>query len=241
MPPHDHARTPPAIRQSVLHRLRNRAAQLGVEPQRYRKHAIFERFLTRVLPSGDWIVKGGFALELRYAWACRPTIDIDLYSNVAIEEALVRLRETLAARASADEMSFEIDPLARALPGADGGGIRIGVIASVGGLELDRFHVDIGRVDASVQSPDIAQGSTSPSPFAGEPLAIPIYPVTQHLAEKLHAYTLPRDRPNSRVKDLVDVEDAFTLAARFWDRLLARRAGDSRWIPSSGSWERSSQ
>lgn len=26
-----------------------------------------------------------------------------------------------------------------------------------------------------------------------------------HVAEKLHAYTLPRDRPNSRVKDLPDL------------------------------------
>jgi len=25
-----------------------------------------------------------------------------------------------------------------------------------------------------------------------------------HFAEKIHAYTLPRDKPNSRVKDLVD-------------------------------------
>lgn len=32
-----------------------------------------------------------------------------------------------------------------------------------------------------------------------------VYPVETHLAEKLHAYTLPRTRPNSRVKDLPDL------------------------------------
>ena len=32
-----------------------------------------------------------------------------------------------------------------------------------------------------------------------------MYPVETHLAEKLHAYTMPRARPNSRVKDLPDI------------------------------------
>ena len=32
-----------------------------------------------------------------------------------------------------------------------------------------------------------------------------IYPLETHIAEKLHAYTLPRERPNSRVKDLPDI------------------------------------
>jgi len=29
--------------------------------------------------------------------------------------------------------------------------------------------------------------------------------VAQHLAAKLHAYTLPREQPNTRLKDLVDM------------------------------------
>jgi hypothetical protein len=32
-----------------------------------------------------------------------------------------------------------------------------------------------------------------------------LYPLETHVAEKLHAYTLPRSRPNSRVKDLPDL------------------------------------
>ena len=32
-----------------------------------------------------------------------------------------------------------------------------------------------------------------------------MYPVETHVAEKLHAYTMPRPRPNSRVKDLPDL------------------------------------
>jgi len=42
--------------------------------------------------------------------------------------------------------------------------------------------------------------------FAGiEPGRFRIYPLETHVAEKLHAYTLPRKRPNSRVKDLPDI------------------------------------
>ena len=42
--------------------------------------------------------------------------------------------------------------------------------------------------------------------FAGvAPPRLFLYPVETHLAEKLHAYTLPRLRPNTRVKDLPDL------------------------------------
>ena len=42
--------------------------------------------------------------------------------------------------------------------------------------------------------------------FAGiEPPSLRLYPLETHIAEKLHAYTLPRKRPNSRVKDLPDI------------------------------------
>ncbi len=42
--------------------------------------------------------------------------------------------------------------------------------------------------------------------FAGIlPPALRLYPVVSHIAEKLHALTLPRARPNSRVRDLPDI------------------------------------
>jgi hypothetical protein len=42
--------------------------------------------------------------------------------------------------------------------------------------------------------------------FAGiAPPALRLYPIETHIAEKLHAYTMPRKRPNTRVKDLPDI------------------------------------
>ncbi len=53
--------------------------------------------------------------------------------------------------------------------------------------------------------PDILRGSDLLQ-FAGiAPVEFPVYPVPQHLAEKLHAYTLPRGQENTRVRDLVDL------------------------------------
>jgi hypothetical protein len=37
------------------------------------------------------------------------------------------------------------------------------------------------------------------------PPTLRLYPIETHIAEKLHAYTMPRARPNSRVKDLPDL------------------------------------
>ena len=55
-----------------------------------------------------------------------------------------------------------------------------------------------------VSEPDQLRGSDLLE-FAGiAPIEFPVYPVTQHLAEKLHAYTLPRNQANTRVKDLAD-------------------------------------
>jgi len=42
--------------------------------------------------------------------------------------------------------------------------------------------------------------------FAGiAPPTLRLYPIETYIAEKLHAYTMPRPRPNSRVKDLPDL------------------------------------
>ena len=37
------------------------------------------------------------------------------------------------------------------------------------------------------------------------PSTFRLYPVVSHIAEKLHAFTMPRPRPNSRVRDLPDL------------------------------------
>ena len=55
-----------------------------------------------------------------------------------------------------------------------------------------RFGVDVGFADPITEQPELLKGSDFLS-FAG--IATPVfrvYPTVAHIAEKLHAYTLPR-------------------------------------------------
>jgi hypothetical protein len=59
--------------------------------------------------------------------------------------------------------------------------------------------------------------------FAGiAPPTLRLYPIETHIAEKLHAYTLPRERPNTRVKDLPDL--ALLASTRALDASVLREA-----------------
>jgi hypothetical protein len=78
-----------------------------------------------------------------------------------------------------------------------------------------RFHLDVGIGDVVIQPFQTIQGQDWLG-FAGIPAAaMRLISKEQQIAEKLHAYTLPRSTPNSRVKDLVDL-------------LLLIRTGDVR-------------
>src|SRR6202012_480879 len=67
------------------------------------------------------------------------------------------------------------------------------------------FGLDVAFADPIFGEPDIVTADDVLG-FAGiEPPSLRVYPLETHIAEKLHAYTLPRKRPNSRVKDLPDI------------------------------------
>jgi hypothetical protein len=75
----------------------------------------------------------------------------------------------------------------------------------VGKVYAGPFGLDVGFGDVLTEPPETVEGSDFLS-FAGVSRARHrIYPRVVHIAEKLHAYTLPRPRENSRVKDLPDL------------------------------------
>jgi hypothetical protein len=190
----------------LLERLKNEARRQGTDPRRLQQRMAFERLLARLAVSGDWLLKGGFALELRYGWRNRPTKDIDLRTEWEPQEALARLREVVAgALTDDDRFRFELRETAADLQGAPGGGLRVRVVARVAGVEFATFAIDLTSGDTVVDAPETPVGSDLLA-FAGiAPLQFPVYPVTQHPAEKLHAHTLPRTQDNTRAKDLVDM------------------------------------
>jgi hypothetical protein len=200
--------TPAGFRSQLLQRLRDRAAAEGVTADRLQRRVAFERLLTRLASGGPgWLLKGGFSLELRYGWRHRPTKDVDLRAGVPLNAALAQLRAAVAAGHAAqavDHFSFELGNPGPEMQGAPGGAVRVPVVARVAGVEFTRFHVDLSTGDAVVGAPDLLEGSDLLD-FAGIlRLRFPSYPVPQQLAEKLHAYTLPRTAANTRTKDFVD-------------------------------------
>ena len=86
--------------------------------------------------------------------------------------------------------------------------IRFRVRAELAERVFEQFVVDIGFAKPATWKPDRVRTSDFLS-FAGiEPLELPAIPLTQHLAEKVHAYTRsygPAVRPSTRPKDLVDI------------------------------------
>jgi len=205
MPRLDRGKTPIGFKTQLLQRLRNEARRTGIPVQRHQQRIAFERLLARLPRDGQWILKGGLALQFRYGLLARSTKDVDLRISVAPTAALGHLRLIVAAAPSGDNFSFEFGDVAREMQGAPGGTLCIKVIARIAGSEFTTFHIDLSSGDALVDSPDLLIGSDFLT-FAGiAPVEFLVYPVAQHLAEKLHAYTLPRDQESTRVRDLVDL------------------------------------
>lgn len=201
--------SPAAFKQALEHRLKA-ATPAGIPVARTRQLAVFDRFLARIaVVFGDAAtLKGGVALELRLERA-RTTKDIDLRVMGTTDGLLERLQH--AGRLDLDDfLSFEIDadphrPDIEA-EGLKYDGFRFRAEAKLAGkLFGQRFGIDVAFGDPILDVPEIVVAYDLFG-FAGiAPPTIRVYPIETHIAEKLHAYTLPRKRPNSRVKDLPDL------------------------------------
>lgn len=201
--------TPAVFKQALEQRLRNASAS-GADLARRRQLLVFERFLARVQQlAGDTVVlKGGLVLELRLQRA-RTTKDVDLRMMGTPAELLDRLQA--AGRLDlGDFLRFEIQR-DRQHPEIRGEGMKYAghrfaaECRLAGKIYGRRFGVDIGFGDPLVGEPDEIVGDRLLD-FAGiEPARLRLYPIVSHIAEKLHAYSMPRERPNSRIKDLPDL------------------------------------
>jgi hypothetical protein len=179
----------------------------GVGLSRLRKRIVFERLLARlqvVAPDG-WLLKGGFALELRLGRRARTTKDVDIDWSVGEGEA-TELFLDAAALDMDDMFSFDVQ---RAAIDDDlaGGGQRWTVRAELAGRDFERVAVDVAFGKPPVVEP-VTLAASGLLEFAEIPaIVVPALAVEQHLAEKLHAYsrTYAGGQPSSRVKDLVDL------------------------------------
>lgn len=204
--PHVYA-SPEAFKQALEQRLR--AAHDAAFP-RARQLLVFDRFLARIaVELGDRaMLKGGLVLERRLARA-RTTKDVDLRVVGSPARVLAQL-QAAGRRDLADFMAFEIradvDHPAIRNAGARYEGVRFRAECKLAGkLYGQPFGVDVAFGDPIAGEPDVVIADDVLAFARIAPPALRLYPIASHVAEKLHAYTMPRPRPNSRVKDLPDL------------------------------------
>jgi len=182
--------------------------------QRLLREVAFDRLLARLFARKDaaWILKGGYALELRMKQA-RATKDIDLALRHSLgtekdQPLKVMILEALTKAAGqdlGDFFSFNIGEAMLDLDAAPYGGARFPVETRMDGRTFVKFHIDVGAGDVVLAPFDMTQPHDWLK-FAGIPGAeFPTISQEQHFAEKLHSYTLQRQMPNSRARDLIDM------------------------------------
>lgn len=225
--------TATALRAALEDRIKKIAADEATDIQRLRRSIGFDRLLARLFARTEapWVLKGGYALELRIKEGARATRDIDLAlrqtlghsrtgardidmalsrpvgktRNASLNEALLAALQEAVTVDLQDFFTFEIAPAMMGLDGAPYGGARFPANALLDGRSFVKFHIDIGVGDVVLGPLDTTQSRDWLAFAEIPPAKYPTISSEQHFAEKLHAYTLPRAVPNTRVRDLVDM------------------------------------
>lgn len=207
-------KTAEAFRNALELKAKAESLKSGNPLEAVRAARAFEAFLLRIKPSGQALVlKGGFAVYVRFGTLTRPTEDLDLAirndisTNSAIRvRAMHRMLEIVASVDLGDFFTFIVGQSMQDLgTGREFDGWRFPVEARIGEREFKRFHIDL-TVGDSILSPldQISIGGTLA--FAGFVKGeVDAIRLAQHYCEKLHAYVRVRKRENSRTKDLFDM------------------------------------
>lgn len=200
-----------ALWAAVTARARTEAQDTGATAGALLRRFIVDRFLARVFepPGNEWVLKGGNAVLTRVHDA-RTTKDIDLLAELHdVDAAIARLREAVEIDLG-DHFRFVITGISAASGGAMQPGVqghKLSIEAYCGVKRREHFSVDIVTGSLMTAEPDV---QTRPGLVpAVPPTRVRLYPVVDHIADKLCAtqstYGTAGDQPSSRVRDLVDL------------------------------------
>jgi hypothetical protein len=203
-----------AFKASLEAHLRKLAAERNAPLSTLQLKLVIERLLARLFhaPNPPWLLKGGFAMDLRFRPRARTTKDVDLSLILGPGDSVEfstgfreRLQEVVDVDLG-DYLSYRISIPKHELTNAPLGGARYPCEAVLVGKSYAKFHIDVGVGDVLVGEPERILGDDLLS-FAGIPPAqVLAISKPQQFAEKVHAYTFAwKDRLNTRTKDLVDL------------------------------------
>ncbi len=195
------------FRQAIEQRIKTDADGGDVMIVRRRKRIAFDRMLARlvaVAPS-KWVLKGGFALDVRISDQARATRDVDIAWHHHESELFDTLLD-VAGHDAGDFFEFAIERTDE-LAVLDTQAHRFKITASLAGREFEVFPLDVGIRSTGPTDVEVLYVGDELQ-FAGiDRFEIPVLPLELHVAEKVHAYTpdYGDGRANTRVKDLVDL------------------------------------
>lgn len=223
--------TKPKQRERLEKALARVAREQGLDQERLRRWVSFLALcgaLDRAPRSSilaGYYLKGGVAMELRFAENARATKDLDIGMEGTREHRLGSLADALAA--GFDEFTFRIKAQAREMEQADT--IRVQVAIQYRTRAWQTIEVDLGP--ASANEVDLIEPRVRGLVELGIPIVSPIrcLNLAEQAAQKLHACTGPA--ATGRARDVLDIllidalgqlnYPAFAEAAR---RVFAERA-----------------
>lgn len=203
--------SPDAFRAALEQKIRTECKATGVPADDLKRQISFDRFLAR-LDFDRYTVIGGYSLEIRFPDLKR-TRDIDM----ALTDALIassdpkqipdRLEVDLRRHIEKDlkdHFAFVIES-AHTLSGPPEGGHRYHLTALLAGREYHKFHVDLRVQSDHILPPEMTKAPNKLGFPDAENKRIALAQREEIFADKLEAYTKPRQNVNSRVRDLIDM------------------------------------
>lgn len=205
--------TPEALRMAIEARIGNISEATGIAVDRLRRRLVFQRVIIARLQGaepGNWVVKGGMAMEARLGDSARLTKDLDLgirgdvYGTADLRERLIEL---LIPNYAKDRFTFAVaDP--RRFTEDDGGAVtwRVRLEARLAGRQFGAIRIDVSPRGYELTATEMRQLPNLLC-FAGIPAVMAeIIDINRHAAEKFHGMLKQfDDRENTRVRDLVDL------------------------------------
>lgn len=206
---------PASFRRELKRSLDSQAVESGRDMHAMRREVAFEACLKRLAGSGmPFVLKGAYALEVRSPLRARTTKDVDIlmldgpaggaWGDAAASD--VHRRVAAALRTPSDDpFSFEVVEAKKEIGLGVTLGVRLFVAAKLMGQNFERFLMDAVVGDAFIDPAESADAGRRLARVGMATARVPLLTRAQHFAEKVHAYTLPREGLNTRVKDLVDM------------------------------------
>ncbi len=200
-----------AFSMALVQRLSARANESQTSIDRLRRRVLLETLLRRLdqAEPGQWVLKGGMALEVRLREHARRTVDIDLGLRRKTTDPTglrARIIDALSVDRDGDFFAFELgEPQEMATDVEDQPTWRFLVTGRLAGKVFATVKLDVSPRPDELR--EVEQFTLNSLSFAGiSEYAVEVIDIHRHIAEKFHAMTRPRETgPNSRVRDLVDI------------------------------------